>query len=88
MSKESIVIARSSHPTDNNVHEGVDSDKENGSGLAVSLGGKSAHDSGKGIGIVATDGGHIRDDEGMEQSRKAMPPFTEPTLPLLINIAQ
>jgi alcohol dehydrogenase len=53
----------------------LDSDKENGCDLTVSLSGGSAHDYGKGIGIVATNGGNIRDPEGVEPSRKARPPF-------------
>jgi alcohol dehydrogenase len=63
------------NPTDNNVHEGLEDYKANGCDLIVSLGGGSAHDCGKGIGIVATNGGNIRDYEGVDQSRQAMPPF-------------
>jgi hypothetical protein len=66
-SKESIVIARSSHPTNNNVHEPLDSDKQNGSHLSVSLSGASTHDRGKGIGTVTTNGDIIRGDEGERQ---------------------
>jgi alcohol dehydrogenase len=63
------------NPTDNNVHEGLESYQKNGCDLIVSLGGGSAHDCGKGIGIVATNGGNIRDYEGVDQSSQAMPPF-------------
>jgi alcohol dehydrogenase len=63
------------NPTDNNVHEGLESYKENSCDLIISLGGGSAHDCGKGIGIVATNGGNIRDYEGVDQSSIAMPPF-------------
>ena len=63
------------NPTDNNVHEGLELYQQNGCDLIVSLGGGSAHDCGKGIGIVATNGGNIRDYEGVDQSRAAMPPF-------------
>jgi len=63
------------NPTDNNVHEGLELYKQNGCDLIVSLGGGSAHDCGKGIGIVATNGGNIRDYEGVDQSSAAMPPF-------------
>lgn len=63
------------NPTDDNVHEGLEAYKANGCDLIVSLGGGSAHDCGKGIGIVATNGGNIRDYEGVDQSSKAMPPF-------------
>lgn len=63
------------NPTDDNVHEGLEAYKANGCDLIVSLGGGSAHDCGKGIGIVATNGGNIRDYEGVDRSSKAMPPF-------------
>lgn len=63
------------NPTDNNVHEGLEVFREKGCDLIISLGGGSSHDCGKGIGIVATNGGSIRDYEGVDQSRKAMPPF-------------
>ena len=63
------------NPTDANVHEGLDLYKQNGCDLIVSLGGGSSHDCGKGIGIVATNGGNIRDYEGVDQSSVAMPPF-------------
>lgn len=63
------------NPTDNNVHEGLEIYKNKGCDLIVSLGGGSAHDCGKGIGIVATNGGNIRDYEGVDKSKKAMPPF-------------
>ena len=63
------------NPTDKNVHEGLELFKSNGCDLIVSLGGGSPHDCGKGIGIVATNGGNIRDYEGVDKSSKAMPPF-------------
>ena len=63
------------NPTDNNVHEGYDMYKASGCDLIVSLGGGSAHDCGKGIGIIATNGGNIRDYEGVDKSSTAMPPF-------------
>jgi alcohol dehydrogenase len=63
------------NPTDSNVHEGLELYRQNDCDLIVSLGGGSSHDCGKGIGIVATNGGNIRDYEGVDQSRKAMPPF-------------
>jgi alcohol dehydrogenase len=63
------------NPTDNNVQEGYDMYKSSGCNLIISLGGGSAHDCGKGIGIIATNGGHIHDYEGVDKSAKAMPPF-------------
>ncbi|SHF45949.1 alcohol dehydrogenase [Desulfacinum infernum DSM 9756] len=63
------------NPTDVNVHDGLKIFQENGCDLIISLGGGSAHDCAKGIGIVATNGGHIRDYEGIDKSSKPMPPF-------------
>ncbi len=63
------------NPTDVNVHDGLKVYQDNGCDLIISLGGGSAHDCAKGIGIVATNGGHIRDYEGIDKSSKAMPPF-------------
>jgi alcohol dehydrogenase len=63
------------NPTDNNVHEGLEIYRKNDCDLIISLGGGSSHDCGKGIGIVATNGGNIRDYEGVDQSHQAMPPF-------------
>lgn len=63
------------NPTDSNVHEGYEVYKSNNCDLIISLGGGSAHDCGKGIGIIATNGGNIRDYEGVDKSAKPMPPF-------------
>lgn len=63
------------NPTDVNVHDGLKVYQDNGCDLIISLGGGSAHDCAKGIGIVATNGGHIRNYEGIDKSSKAMPPF-------------
>ncbi len=63
------------NPTDKNVHDGLKLYKDKGCDLIISLGGGSAHDCAKGIGIVATNGGNIRDYEGIDKSSKAMPPF-------------
>ncbi len=63
------------NPTDKNVHDGLKLYKDKGCDLIISLGGGSAHDCAKGIGIVATNGGNIRDYEGIDKSSQAMPPF-------------
>ena len=63
------------NPTDTNVHDGLKVYKDKKCDLIISLGGGSAHDCGKGIGIVSTNGGHIRDFEGVNKSTKPMPPF-------------
>jgi alcohol dehydrogenase len=63
------------NPTDTNVHDGLKVFQDNHCDMIISLGGGSSHDAGKGIGIVATNGGNIRDYEGINKSTKAMPPF-------------
>ena len=63
------------NPTDTNVHDGLEVFQKNKCDLIVSLGGGSAHDCAKGVGIVATNGGNIRNFEGIDKSKKAMPPF-------------
>jgi alcohol dehydrogenase len=63
------------NPTDENVHAGLKVFKDNNCDMIISFGGGSSHDCGKGIGIVATNGGNIRDFEGVNKSTKPMPPF-------------
>ncbi len=63
------------NPTDKNVHDGLEAYKKNNCDMIITLGGGSPHDCGKGIGIVATNGGKINDYEGVDQSTKDMPPF-------------
>lgn len=63
------------NPTDKNVHAGLEVLQKEKCDMIVSLGGGSSHDCAKGIGIVAGNGGHIRDYEGVNQSTKAMIPL-------------
>lgn len=63
------------NPTDTNVHDALKVFKDNNCDMIISLGGGSSHDCAKGVGIVATNGGNIRDYEGIDKSSKAMPPF-------------
>lgn len=63
------------NPTDKNVHDGLKFLQDNNCDVLVSLGGGSAHDCAKGIGIVAGNGGHIRDYEGLDKSGKPMMPL-------------
>jgi len=63
------------NPTDKNVHDGVTVYKANDCDAIVSLGGGSAHDCAKGIGMVVGNGGNIRDYEGVDRTSKPMPPF-------------
>jgi alcohol dehydrogenase len=63
------------NPTDKNVHDGVRVYLDNKCDGIVTLGGGSSHDCGKGIGLVVSGGGHIRDYEGVDKSLRPMPPF-------------
>ncbi|WP_336763334.1 iron-containing alcohol dehydrogenase [Asaia sp. VD9] len=63
------------NPTDVNVHDGVKIYQDNGCDFIVSLGGGSAHDCAKGIGLVTAGGGNIRDYEGVDKSRVPMTPL-------------
>jgi alcohol dehydrogenase len=63
------------NPTDTNVRDGLTAYVDNRCDAIVSLGGGSAHDCAKGIGMVASNGGSIRDYEGIDKSKKPMPPF-------------
>jgi alcohol dehydrogenase len=63
------------NPTDVNVGDGLKVFQDKKCDLIISLGGGSSHDCGKGIGIVSTNGGNIRDYEGVDKSKKPMPPF-------------
>ncbi|MDR0881882.1 MAG: iron-containing alcohol dehydrogenase [Candidatus Adiutrix sp.] len=63
------------NPTDKNVADGLAAFQKNGADSIVSLGGGSSHDCAKGIGILAGNGGNIRDYAGIDKSAKPMPPF-------------
>jgi alcohol dehydrogenase len=63
------------NPTDVNVHDGVKIFQDSGCDFIVSLGGGSSHDCAKGIGLVTAGGGHIRDYEGVDQSKVPMTPL-------------
>ncbi|WP_035447608.1 iron-dependent methanol dehydrogenase [Asaia prunellae] len=73
---ETVIFAGAEpNPTDTNVHDGVRLFQESGCDFIVSLGGGSAHDCAKGIGLVTAGGGNIRDYEGVDQSRVPMTPL-------------
>lgn len=63
------------NPTDRNVEEGIKSYRENECNAIVSLGGGSSHDCAKGIGLIAANGGSIRDFEGIDKSINNMIPL-------------
>ncbi len=63
------------NPTDKNVEAGFEVwQKENCDSL-VTLGGGSSHDCGKGVGLLAANGGKIHDYEGIDQSKNEFVPY-------------
>lgn len=74
---EYVVYAGSQpNPTVTNVMDGVEILKETSCDFVISYGGGSPHDCAKGIALVATNGGNIKDYEGINKSSK-------PQLPLI-----
>jgi alcohol dehydrogenase len=63
------------NPTDKNVADGIKAYKENDCNAIVSLGGGSSHDCAKGIGLIAANGGNIKDFEGVDKSNNDMIPL-------------
>ena len=64
------------NPTTKNVDEGLKLLKDNKCDFVISFGGGSPHDCAKGIALLATNGGDIKDYEGVNKSEK-------PQLPLI-----
>ncbi|MRR53575.1 MAG: iron-containing alcohol dehydrogenase [Deltaproteobacteria bacterium] len=63
------------NPTDLNIRAGLKVYKDNQCDMLVSLGGGSSHDCAKGVGIVATNEGDIRDFAGIDTVPNPLPPF-------------
>ena len=63
------------NPSIGNVEAGLKVLKQHQCDFVVSLGGGSPHDCAKGIALCATNGGHIRDYEGVDQSAKPQLPL-------------
>jgi alcohol dehydrogenase len=63
------------NPTVKNVEDGLKMLKENDCDFIISFGGGSPHDCAKGIGLVATNGGSIKDYEGVNKSQNPMMPL-------------
>ncbi|MTI13986.1 L-threonine dehydrogenase [Sansalvadorimonas verongulae] len=58
------------NPTVKNVEDGVQKYQSSGCDCVISLGGGSPHDCAKGIALVASNGGSIKDYEGVDVSAK------------------
>lgn len=63
------------NPKDTNVKEGLEVFKSEACDMIVTVGGGSAHDCGKGIGIAATHEGDLYDYAGIETLTNALPPI-------------
>ena len=73
---ESVVFGGAEpNPKDVNVEAGLKVFQENACDSIISLGGGSSHDCAKGIGLVASNGGNIREYEGIDKSSKPMCPM-------------
>ncbi|MGI2259823.1 L-threonine dehydrogenase [Shewanella sp. GXUN23E] len=63
------------NPTVGNVEAGLKLLTDNGCDFVISFGGGSPHDCAKGIALVATNGGSIKDYEGVDKSAKPQLPL-------------
>lgn len=63
------------NPSVKNVEDGLTLYKNENCDIIVAVGGGSPIDCAKGIGLVATNGGSIKDYEGVDKSKNPMPPF-------------
>lgn len=63
------------NPTVKNVNDGLSLLKEKECDFVISLGGGSAHDCAKGIALLATNGGEVKDYEGVDKSKKPQLPM-------------
>lgn len=63
------------NPKDVNVEAGLEAFRKNGCDSIISLGGGSSHDCAKAIALVASNGGNIRDYEGVDRSSNPLCPM-------------
>ncbi|MBZ4683288.1 MAG: L-threonine dehydrogenase [Fusobacteriales bacterium] len=63
------------NPTTKNVADGLKLLKDNNCDFVISFGGGSPHDCAKGIALVASNGGEIKDYEGVDVSKKPQLPL-------------
>lgn len=73
--KATIFPGAEPNPTDKNVADGLKVYREVKADGVVSLGGGSSHDAAKAIAAVASNGGNIREYEGLNKLKQALPPF-------------
>ena len=63
------------NPTVSNINDGLEILQKNNCDVVISFGGGSPHDAAKGIALLATNGGDIRDYEGLNKSEKPQLPL-------------
>ncbi|GLC88222.1 iron-containing alcohol dehydrogenase [Lysinibacillus piscis] len=63
------------NPTDQNIEDGIAIYHAENCDSIVSIGGGSAHDAAKGIGLIASNGGRIHDYEGVDKSQNPLVPL-------------
>ena len=73
--KASIFSEVQANPTTGNVKAGLALLRQKNCDFVISLGGGSPHDCAKGIALVASNGGDIRDYEGVDRSAKPQLPL-------------
>ncbi|MBU3824115.1 MAG: L-threonine dehydrogenase [Candidatus Oceanisphaera merdipullorum] len=73
--KASIFSEVQANPTTSNVEAGLALLRQKNCDFVISLGGGSPHDCAKGIALVASNGGDIRDYEGVDRSAKPQLPL-------------
>lgn len=64
-----------SNPRDYQVEQGAEFYAKNGADVIIAIGGGSALDTAKGIAIIASNGGKIRDYEGANRVHRPLPPM-------------
>ena len=64
-----------SNPRDFQVEQGADFYTKNGADVIIAIGGGSPMDTAKGIAIIASNGGRIRDYEGANRVQRPLPPM-------------
>ena len=73
---ESVIFGGAEpNPKDTNVEDGLKVFNENECDSIISLGGGSSHDCAKAIALVASNGGNIRDYEGVDKSTNPLCPM-------------
>lgn len=65
----------SSNPRDYQVEQGAEFYLKNGADVIIAIGGGSPMDTAKGIAIIASNGGKIRDYEGANRVKRPLPPM-------------